>query len=119
MSSALPPPPEGWTRDYLLYLDGWAKDRDPNTVSALHVAPLPFHGMSGYPYGADERFPDTPEHRAWRVDWNTRPAHRWIEPLAPPGPAREPGGGGAGAVSGVASGATSGATSGARQEDAR
>jgi len=79
----LPPLPEGWRRDYLVYLDGWAKDRDPNTIEALRVEPLPFHGMSGYPYGADESFPDTPEHRAWRATWNTRPAYRHALPLSP------------------------------------
>ena len=77
--------PAGFTRDYLVFLDGWAKDRDPNTLEALYVEPLPFHGMSGYPYGPDESFPQTPEHRAWRLEWNTRPAKRWIEPLAPQG----------------------------------
>ncbi len=49
----------GWRRDFLLYLDGWAKDRDPNTLEALHVEPLPFHGMKGYPYPPDQRYPDT------------------------------------------------------------
>jgi hypothetical protein len=87
-AASLPPLPEGFERDYLLYLDGWAKDRDPNTVEALYVEPLPFHGMSGYPYGPDERFPDDAEHRAWRAEWNTRPAHVWIEPLRPAGHAR-------------------------------
>jgi hypothetical protein len=80
---ALPALAQGQERDYLLYLDGWAKDRDPNTIQALEVEPLPFHGMSGYPYGPDERFPDGPEHRAWRAEWNTREARRWIVPLAP------------------------------------
>ena len=80
----LPPLPDGWTRDYLVFLDGWAKDRDPNTHGALYVEPLPFHGMSGYPYGVDEGFPDDEEHRRWRREWNTRPAHRWIESLVPP-----------------------------------
>jgi tetratricopeptide (TPR) repeat protein len=77
----LPPLAPGFERDYLLYLDGWAKDRDPNTVGALYVEPLPFHGMSGYPYGPEESFPDDAEHRAWRSEWNTRPGHLWIEPL--------------------------------------
>jgi len=70
-------------RDFLLYLDGWAKDRDPNTIEALNVEPLPFHGMSGYPYRADEHFPDTEAHRAWRRDWLTRPAFEWIAPISP------------------------------------
>ena len=78
----LPPLEDGWRRDYLLFLDGWAKDRDPNTLEALEVTPLPFHGMSGYPYGEDESFPDDEVHRAWDAEWNTRPAHDWIEPLS-------------------------------------
>jgi hypothetical protein len=77
-ADALPPVPEGYRRDFLLYLDGWAKDRDPNTLEAEFVEPLPFHGMSGYPYGPGESFPDTPEHRAWRREWNTRDAEPWI-----------------------------------------
>ena len=81
-AKALPEIPEGYERDYLVFLDGWAKDRDPNTYEALEVEPLPFHAMSGYPYGEDESFPDTPEIRAWRKEWNTRPAHRWIVPLS-------------------------------------
>jgi hypothetical protein len=68
-------------RDYLLFLDGWAKDRDLNTVEALEVEPLPFHAMTGYPYGPDESFPGDREHRAWRDEWNTREGIDWIEPL--------------------------------------
>lgn len=79
----LPPVPEGWRRDYLVYFSGWAKDRDPNTEEALFVEPLPFHGMSGYPYGADENYPETPELDDYRREWNTRGAKQWIEPIAP------------------------------------
>ena len=82
-ASALPPLADGWTRDYLVFLDGWAKDRDPNTLEALSVEPLPFHGMSAYPYGPDEHFPDGAEHAAWRAEWNTREGRGWIPPLAP------------------------------------
>ena len=55
---ALPPPKQGWTRDFLLLVDGWAKDRDPNTAHGQSTEPLPFHSMSQFPYGANERFPD-------------------------------------------------------------
>jgi len=79
----LPPPAEGMVRDYLVFMDGWAKDRDPNTIEALEVEPYPFHGMSGYPYGPDESFPDGPEHREWRRAWQTRPAREQIPPIAP------------------------------------
>jgi hypothetical protein len=78
-AKSLPPPRAGFKRDYLVFLDGWAKDRDPNTVQALYVEPLPFHAMSGYPYRADEHFPDDAEHMRWRVEWNTRPAYRWLD----------------------------------------
>jgi len=78
--SLLPEVPEGQRRDWLVYLDGWAKDRDPNTIEALEVEPLPFHGMSAYPYPADEAFPATPEHNAWRA-----PAQRWLRPASPRG----------------------------------
>jgi tetratricopeptide (TPR) repeat protein len=78
----LQPPAAGLRRDYLVYLDGWAKDRDPNTIQAEEVEPLPFHAMSGYPYRADEHFPDDEAHRQWRAQWNTRPGMRWIRPLA-------------------------------------
>jgi len=79
----VPEPKPGFVRDYLVFLDGWAKDRDPNTLQALEVEPLPFHAMSGYPYRADERFPDDDAHRAWREQWNTRPGYRWIRPISP------------------------------------
>lgn len=82
-ATGLAPPPEGYIRDYLVFLDGWAKDRDPNTVEALNVEPLPFHGMSGYPYGPDEAFPADEVHEAWRREWQTRSAYEAIVPIAP------------------------------------
>jgi tetratricopeptide (TPR) repeat protein len=81
-ANAFPPPREGLVRDWILHLDGWCKDADPHTVTSGSVEPLPFHGMSAYPYPASESFPDSPEHREWRARWNTRPAARWISPLA-------------------------------------
>jgi hypothetical protein len=69
---SLPPLPAGWVRDYVVRTDGWTKDTDGNTVDGETVGPLPFHGMKRYPYGPDEHFPDTPEHRRWMREWNTR-----------------------------------------------
>lgn len=80
--SSLPPLPAGWTRDFLLKVDGWAKDRDPNTAFSQSVEPLPFHAMSRYPYPASEHFPDDEAHRRYRRDYNTRPALRLVRPLA-------------------------------------
>jgi hypothetical protein len=74
---------EGWQRNFLLKVDGWAKDRDANTAFSQNTEPLPFHGMTQYPYGPGERFPDTQELRAWREKYLTRPALQLIRPLRP------------------------------------
>jgi tetratricopeptide (TPR) repeat protein len=80
-SSSLPPLRSGWTRDFLLKVDGWAKDRDPNTAFSTSVEPLPFHAMTRYPYPAAEHFPDDAAHQQYRREYNTRPALRLIRPL--------------------------------------
>ena len=59
----MPPLRAGWQRDYLLRVEGWAKDRDANTAFSQSVLPLPFHAMSRYPYPADEHYPDDALHR--------------------------------------------------------
>ncbi|HEY3964300.1 MAG TPA: CRTAC1 family protein [Planctomycetaceae bacterium] len=65
-------PPPGWKRDFLLHNVGWDKDNDLNVVTSQGVEPLPFHGMSGYPYRADEHFPDTDRHRDYLRKYQTR-----------------------------------------------
>ncbi len=82
-ASNLPALPAGWSRDFLLLVDGWAKDSDPNTAFSQTVDPLPFHSMSAYPYKKDERFPTDAVHRAYIDDYLTRPALRLIQSLAP------------------------------------
>ncbi len=42
------PPPEGWTRDYVLIGDGWVKDGDYNTTYSETVRPLPAHDLPDY-----------------------------------------------------------------------
>jgi hypothetical protein len=81
-ASSIPPAPAGWTREFLLKVDGWAKDRDPNTAYSQTVAPLPFHGMSRYPYPQNEHFPDDANHSRYQHDFNTRPALRLLRPLS-------------------------------------
>ena len=71
-ASALEPLPEGWTRTYFLRADGFSKEMDINSAIPDTVEPLPFHGMTGYPYGKDEHYPDTPAHRQYRESYNTR-----------------------------------------------
>jgi hypothetical protein len=81
--AALPPLPAGWVRDWMVSVDGWAKDGDANTAHSQTVQPLPFHGMSQYPLPAGERYPDDEAARAWQEEWNTRPALRLLRPLRP------------------------------------
>jgi hypothetical protein len=71
---ALDAPPAGWTRDFLLKVDGWAKDRDPNTAYSSSVLPLPFHGMSRYPYPVTEHYPRDAAHDGYQRTYNIRPA---------------------------------------------
>lgn len=79
----LPNLPAGWSRDFLLLVDGWAKDSDANTAFSQTVTPLPFHAMSAYPYRENEQFPSDPLHQEYIGDYLTRPALRLIQPLAP------------------------------------
>lgn len=78
----LPALPAAWTRDFILKVDGWAKDRDPNTAFSTTVEPLPFHQMSRYPYPADEHYPSAAWHEQYRREYNTRPALRLLRSLA-------------------------------------
>jgi len=71
-----------WKRDFLLLVDGWAKDGDYNTAFSQSVEPLPFHAMVAYPYPASQHFPDDAQHREYRAQYNTRPALVLIRPLA-------------------------------------
>jgi len=81
-AGALPALPAGWKRDFLLKVDGWAKDADANTAFSQSVLPLPFHGMSSYPYPAGQHYPDDQEHADYIREYLTRPALRLIRPLA-------------------------------------
>lgn len=65
-------PPSGWKRDFLLHNVGWDKDNDLNVVTSQAVEPLPFHGMSGYPYRPDEQYPDTVRTRDYLRKYQTR-----------------------------------------------
>jgi len=73
----LPPVPAGWKREFLLKVDGWAKDRDPNTAHSQTVEPLPHHRMTTYPYPSHEPHPGG----AWMAETLTRPALRLMRPL--------------------------------------
>lgn len=68
-TAEFPPLPEGFERTWILYAAGWCKDMDPYTAFPNTVGPLPFRGMSGYPYGDGEEYPGG---AGWREKWNTR-----------------------------------------------
>src|SRR6185369_16014778 len=68
----LPPLPPGWKHTFLLYADGFSKEMDINSASPDQLAPLPFHGMSKYPYSWPERYPLTPARRKYLETYNTR-----------------------------------------------
>ena len=80
-SAGLPQIPVGWQREFLLLVDGWAKDADANTAFGQTVEPLPFHAMSAYPYRKEEIFPQDASHLRYRREYQTRPALRLIRPL--------------------------------------
>ncbi len=96
-AAALPPLPAGWRRDFLLFVDGWAKDGDANTAFSQTVEPLPFHGMSQYPYPEGERFPGG--------EVNDRDRQRYKHPPRPPPVAPVAGTGGDALMSGQKLGA--------------
>jgi len=80
-AAEMPALPGGWRRDFLLMVDGWAKDADANTAFSQTVEPLPFHGMSQYPYPEGEHFPGDEVHNLDREHYQTRPALRLLHPL--------------------------------------
>jgi hypothetical protein len=67
-AAAFPPLAAGQTRSFLLKVEGWAKDRDANTLEGHRVQPLPFRSMKQYPSREPHPRP------AYEKNWNTRPA---------------------------------------------
>jgi hypothetical protein len=71
-ASKLKPLPSGWRRTFLLFADGFSKEMDLNSATPYALEPLPFHGMTRYPYAPPESFPMTAERREWMDRYNTR-----------------------------------------------
>jgi Tfp pilus assembly protein PilF len=65
---APPPPPDGWTRDFVLIGDGWIKDGDLNTGFSKTVAPLPYHGLADYDREPGQ-LENEPAYRRHPEDW--------------------------------------------------
>ena len=86
--AALPPPRPGWTRTFLLHADGFSKEMDRNSASPDVAAPLPYHGMTTYPYDPAAR-PMTAADRAYVDRYNTRVVARTI-PVLVAEPTRSP-----------------------------
>jgi hypothetical protein len=68
----LPDLPEGWTRDYFFYADGFAKDMDFYAAHGDTVAPLPFHTQKPYPYPIGVSYPEDERHLKYMLEFNTR-----------------------------------------------
>jgi hypothetical protein len=71
-AAALPPLAAGWKRTFLLYAVGYSKEMDINSASPDQVGPLPFHGMTKYPYAWPEKYPLTKAREAYLKSYNTR-----------------------------------------------
>jgi tetratricopeptide (TPR) repeat protein len=80
-ASALPALAPGQRRTFLFYVHGYSKEMDPRSARPDTAAPLPFAGMSGYPYRSSESYPDTPAHRAYLEQWQTRVVGKVLGPI--------------------------------------
>jgi len=69
---ALAAPPAGWTRDFLLYSDGWIKDSDLNTADGTTIEPLPYHAIKSYPYASGDAYPADTARQRYQREYNTR-----------------------------------------------
>lgn len=77
-ATRLPVLPEGWTRTFLFYADGFSKEMDINSATPNEVAPFPFHGMTRYPYAAPESYPMTEARLKLFEKYNTRIVRREV-----------------------------------------
>jgi hypothetical protein len=73
--------PNGWTRTFLLYADGFSKEMNVHSASPDRLEPMPFHFMSRYPYLPPEHYPSTRAHERYRAEYNTRVIGRPLPPL--------------------------------------
>jgi hypothetical protein len=69
-ASVLPRVPDGYTRSFFLYTDGWDKDGDHHVVTGDRVRPLPYHGQDDHAYGRRHfKGRDSSVMRAYNTRW--------------------------------------------------
>jgi Flp pilus assembly protein TadD len=73
--------PPGSRRTYLLHSDGFSKEMDLHSATPDVLGPLPFHGMTRYPYAAPETFPMTEARRRLMEEYNTRVVKAPVPPI--------------------------------------
>lgn len=71
-ATALPLPASGTVRSFILVSHAYCKDMDLYTATPTTLEPLPFKGMSRYPYPQTERYPVTEAHLRFQNTYNTR-----------------------------------------------
>lgn len=80
-ATSLGSPRVGWTRTFLLYSDGFSKEMDLNSSSPDHLLPLPFHGMTAYPYRTADSERDSADDGVQGHGYNTRRVRTMVPPL--------------------------------------
>jgi Tfp pilus assembly protein PilF len=75
-----PPPPAGWSRDYVLVGNGWIKDGDFNSMWSKTVLPLPSRDQEYYTT-PPTRLEDDPVYRRHPQDWQNYHT-RYVTPRA-------------------------------------
>jgi hypothetical protein len=81
-ATVLPALPDGARRTFLLHSVGYSKEMNFHSASPLDAAPLPFRGMSRYPYGIAERYPhpEDVERFHTRIVTRSMPTLSSVEP---------------------------------------
>jgi hypothetical protein len=74
LTANLSPLTEGMERDFFLFVACWFKDPPGNWGYGFEftVDPLPFQGMSGFPYPNTESYPYDDAHLQYLQEYNTR-----------------------------------------------
>ena len=78
-ATGAPPLRPRWSRTFLLYADGFSKEMNIWSATPDALGPLPFHGMTRYPYAATEQYPFDGAHREYLERFNTR----WVPRTVP------------------------------------